>query len=104
MSDVKHFFGIIKPTRDDYITNPTDKDSEIMGKHFQYLKDLLEKGKLVLAGPVLDEKKPMGILIFECDSLEEAETLLKNDPSVKSGIQTVKILEPFKLSLYQKTD
>jgi uncharacterized protein YciI len=104
MSEVKHFFGIIKPTRDDFITNPTEKDNEIMGEHFQYLKDLLAKEKLVLAGPVLNEKKPMGILIFECDSLEEAEALLKNDPSVKAGIQIVNILEPFRLSLYQKTD
>ena len=104
MTNKKHFFGIIKPTRDDFITNPTEEDNKIMGVHFQYLKDLLAKRKLVLAGPVLNEKKPMGILIFECDSLEEAETLLKNDPSVKSGIQIVKILEPFKLSLYQKTD
>ncbi|NPE06843.1 MAG: hypothetical protein GNW80_01055 [Asgard group archaeon] len=104
MSDIKHSFGIIKPTRDDLIINPTEKDNEIMGEHFQYLKDLLKKGKLVLAGPVLNEKKPMGILIFECYSLEEAEALLKNDPSVKAGIQIAKKLEPFKLSLYQKTD
>jgi len=104
MSEINHFFGVIKPTRDDFITNPTEKDNEIMGEHFQYLKDLLAKEKLVLAGPVLNEKKPMGILIFECDSLEEAENLLKNDPSVKAGIQIVEKLEPFKLSLYQKTD
>ncbi len=104
MTEKKHFFGVIKPIRDDFIINPTEKDNKIMGEHFQYLKDLLEKGKLVLAGPVLSEKKPMGILIFECDSLEEAKELLMKDPSVKSGIQIVKKLEPFKLSLYQKTD
>ncbi len=104
MSDVKHFFGVIKPTRDDFITNSTKEDNRIMGEHFQYLKDLLAKGKLILAGPVLNEKKPMGILIFECGSFEEAEALLKNDPSVEAGIQIVNILEPFKLSLYQRTD
>ncbi|MCE7744747.1 MAG: hypothetical protein GPJ52_06390 [Candidatus Heimdallarchaeota archaeon] len=104
MTEKKHFFGVIKPTRDDFITNPTEKDNELMSKHFLYLKDLLEKGKLVLAGPVLNEKKPMGIFIFECVTLEEAEELLKNDPSVKAGIQIVKKLEPFRLSLYKKTD
>ncbi|MBK5113075.1 MAG: hypothetical protein KGD59_07925 [Candidatus Heimdallarchaeota archaeon] len=75
-----------------------------MRDHFQYLKDLLAKGKLVLAGPVLNEKKPMGIMIFECETKEEAENLLNNDPSVKASIQIIKKLEPFKLSLYQKTD
>lgn len=28
MSDVKHFFGIIKPTRDDFITNPIEEDNK----------------------------------------------------------------------------
>ncbi len=104
MTDTKHFFGIIKPTREDFITNFTKEDEKIMGEHFQYLKNLLSKGKLLLAGPVLNEKEPMGILIFECDTLENAEEMLKNDPSVKAGIQNIKKLEPFKLSLYKKTD
>jgi uncharacterized protein YciI len=104
MTNINHFFGIIKPTRDDFITNPTDEDNEIMIKHFQYLKDLLAQGKLVLAGPVLNEKKPMGIMIFECETIEEAEKMLENDPSVQAGIQKIKKLEPFRLSLYKKTD
>ena len=44
MTEKKHFFGVIKPIRDDFIINPTEKDNKIMGEHFQYLKDLLEKG------------------------------------------------------------
>lgn len=104
MTTKKHFFGIIKPTREDFITNPTEEDNKIMGVHFQYLKDLLAKGKLILAGPVLNEKKPMGIFIFECETFEEAENLMKSDPSIKAGIQIIKKLEPFRFSLYQKTD
>ncbi|NPE09016.1 MAG: hypothetical protein GNW80_12100 [Asgard group archaeon] len=104
MTEKKHFFGIIKPTQEDFMTHSTEEDNEIMGVHFQYLKDLLAKGKLVLAGPVLNEKKPMGIMIFECETIEEAKELLDNDPSVKAGIQIIKKLEPFKLSLYRKTD
>ena len=99
MTEKKHFFGVIKPTRDDFITNPTEEDNKIMGVHFQYLKDLLAEGKLILAGPVLNEQKPMGIVIFECENIGEAKELLKNDPSVKAGIQIIKILKPFRLSL-----
>ena len=104
MTDRKHFFGIIKPVREDFITNPTEEDNKIMAEHFQYLKDLLANGKLVLAGPILNERKPMGIIIFECDTIEEAKEYLENDPSIKAKIQKIKKLEPFKLSLYQKTD
>ena len=104
MSDVKHFLGVIKPTREDFMTHTTEEDNKIMGEHFQYLKSLLEKGKLVLAGPVLNEKKPMGLLILECENVDEARDLMEKDPSVKAGIQKIKMLEPFKMSLYKKTD
>ncbi|HUT80284.1 MAG TPA: YciI family protein [Candidatus Bathyarchaeia archaeon] len=101
MTEIKHFFGMIKPTRDDFLTNFTSNDEKIMSEHFEYLKDLLRKSKLVVAGPVLNEKEPFGILIFECQTLEEAEKLFKDDPSVKAGIQQIKLLEPFRLSLYR---
>lgn len=94
---------MIKPIREDFMTYTTEENNKIMGDHFQYLKDLLEKGKLVLAGPVLNEKEPFGLLIFECENKEEAKILMENDPSVKAGIQTILKLEPLRISLYKKT-
>ncbi len=73
-----------------------------MSEHFEYLKGLLANKKLVLAGPVLNEKKPQGIFIFECETIEEAQELFNNDPSVKAGIQKIVVLEAFKLSLIRK--
>lgn len=102
MSDTKHFFGIIKPVREDFMINSTEEDEKIMGEHFIYLKGLLKEGKLILAGPVTNEKKPMGIFIFECETIDEAKELFENDPSVKAGIQNIVSLEPFKLSLYRE--
>ncbi|NHJ40710.1 MAG: hypothetical protein FK731_11820 [Asgard group archaeon] len=101
MSELKHFFGMIKPLREDFMINFTKKDEEIMSDHFEYLKDLLTKKKLLLAGPVLNEKKPTGIYIFECSTIEEAQELLNNDPSIKAGIQKIVMLEPFRLSLHR---
>jgi uncharacterized protein YciI len=102
MSEIKHFFGMIKPLRDDFMINYTKEDELIMSKHFEYLKGLIEKKKLVIAGPILNEKKPTGIFIFECDTLDEAQELINNDPSIKAGIQKLVMLEPFRLSLHRK--
>lgn len=102
MSEKKHFFGMIKPLREDFMINFTKEDEQIMSEHFIYLKGLIAKKKLVLAGPILNEKKPSGIFIFECATLDEAQELLKNDPSIKAGIQKIIMLKPFKLSLHRK--
>lgn len=101
MSELKHFLGIIKPTREGFMINPTEEENRVMQEHFEYLKGLLAEGKLVLAGPVLNEKNPFGLYIFQCESKEEAENLFKNDPSIISGVQQIKVFEPFRLSLYK---
>ena len=101
MADSQHYFAIIRPVREDFMINWTDKDEKIMGEHFEYLKRLLADGKLVVAGPVTNEQKPFGIIILKCHSLDEAKEIMKKDPSVKSGIQNLELVEPFRLSLYK---
>ncbi|MHA1156039.1 MAG: YciI family protein [Candidatus Heimdallarchaeota archaeon] len=99
MSKSEHYIGIIKPTRDGFMTSPTDEEIKAMKEHFEYLKNLLSEDKLVLAGPATNIDNPFGILIFKVESREEAEKMLKNDPSIKAGVQSIKEFEPFNLSL-----
>ena len=101
MSKPSHFYGVIKPYRDDFILKPDEKEINIMSDHFNYLKKLLESKKLVLAGPTLIEEDPTGILIFEAESIVEARYLLESDPSVKAGIQNIVDLRPIRLSLFR---
>ena len=98
----KHFFAIIRPYRQDFITNPKAEEDKIMLDHFSYLKTLLKQKILFLAGPTLIPEDPLGILIFETESEEKAKKLLENDPSVKSGIQKIVDLRPIRLSLVRE--
>ena len=62
--------------------------------HVDYLNGLNATGKLVLAGPTLDDdNKPSGsIVIVEADSLEAAQALAADDPYAKAGLfETVEI-------------
>jgi uncharacterized protein len=77
----------------------TPEEDEVMGAHFQYLKRLLEEGKLILAGPSLDP--PFGIIVFEAESEEEARRLIADDPSVAAGVQTPE-LHPYRASLLRE--
>jgi uncharacterized protein YciI len=99
MTEFKYFIAIIKPFRKDFITDPDESEMAVMEEHYMYLKTLMEKDKLILAGPTLNESNPFGTIILKTSSKKEAKTLLYNDPSIVQKIQQVVEFEPFKVSL-----
>lgn len=99
MNNKQHYYAVIKPYRQDFITNPREEEEKIMQNHFYYLKELLNQKKLFLAGPTLIVDDPFGLIILETKTEEEARQLLENDPSVKAGIQMIADFRPIRLSL-----
>ena len=87
---------VIRPPRATFMDDATPAEEQVMSDHFEYLKRLLDEGKLILAGPSLDP--PFGIIVFEAESGDEARDLIAADPSVAAGIQTPE-LHPFRASL-----
>ena len=57
--------------------------------HVQYLKELEDKGHLVLCGPFIDYKG--GMVIINANSLDEAKEIAHSDPFVKSGVRSCEI-------------
>ena len=53
--------------------------------HLAHIREMAEKGKLVAAGPFTDGGELRGMYIFKVASLEEAQALSNEDPSVKAG-------------------
>jgi uncharacterized protein YciI len=74
----------------------TPEEDALMSAHFEYLKRLLDEGRLILAGPSLDPV--FGVIVLEAESEEEARRLIDADPSVAAGLQTPE-LSPFRASL-----
>ncbi|MGD6962220.1 YciI family protein [Fictibacillus phosphorivorans] len=97
--EITEFLYQIKPVRADLMENQTQEEQEKLQSHFLYLQDLLEKGKLVLAGPCLDAS--FGVVILQNTNEEEAQKFMENDPAVKGKIMTAK-LYPFRVSLIKK--
>ncbi len=62
---------------------PEDLSREVSA-HAQYLRDLKSQGKVFCAGPTDDFKE--GLIIYQADSLEQAERLAEGDPYVKSSL------------------
>ena len=97
-----HYYVIIKPYRQDFITNPKENEDKIMEDHFHYLESLLKQKKLFLAGPTLIPEDPFGLIILEAKTEEEAKELIENDPSIKAEIQKIADFRPIRLSLTRK--
>ncbi|WNS75377.1 YciI family protein [Bacillus sp. DTU_2020_1000418_1_SI_GHA_SEK_038] len=80
--------------------NWTDKEHNIVQEHFEVLQSLEKEGKLIMAGRTLDTD-PLGLVILEVDTEDEAIELMENDPAVKEGIMEAK-LSPYRLAILRK--
>ncbi len=59
--------------------------AELQRAHLNNIGKMAEEGKLVLAGPFLDDDDVRGIYIFNVETIEEAEVLTNTDPAIIEG-------------------
>ena len=65
-------------------TTDASKISAARPAHREYLKNLLDSGRLVISGPFTDDSG--GILVYEANSAAEAEALIRDDPFAQAGV------------------
>ena len=63
----------------------TEETNKVQAAHLANIERLVEEGKMILAGPFLDEWEVRGIFVYKVDSMEEAIALTKQDPAVIAG-------------------
>ena len=62
-----------------------DEAAELQKAHMDNIGRLAREGKLVLAGPFMDDGVYRGIYIFNVRTIEEAKKLTETDPAIKAG-------------------
>ena len=65
-------------------TPDRDKIAAARPAHREYLKGVFDSGRLAISGPFTDDSG--GILVYEVDTPEQAESLIRNDPFAKRGV------------------
>jgi uncharacterized protein len=79
----KYFVLHLLPLRPDFAQTMTDQEKDIMKQHVGYWTNLMNKGKILVFGPVLDPKEVYGLGIVSVDSEHEVQELIANDPAGK---------------------
>ena len=82
------FFVKTESIKKTYLTEIKIKNKTIK-EHKKWVKKLIDQGIYIKSGFLIDKDRipgAGGILIVKCDSFEEAETLIKEDPMIKSNI------------------
>jgi len=69
--------------RPDFAQTMTAEERSIMQQHVGYWTDLMNKGKVVIFGPVIDPKQIYGLGIISVDSEQEVKDFIANDPAAK---------------------
>jgi uncharacterized protein YciI len=59
--------------------------AEIQKGHLAYMDSLHKQGKLVMAGPFMDNAPARGIVVYRVRDVAEAKGLAADDPAVKAG-------------------
>ena len=86
------------------VPNSLEARMAVRGEHVARLQELLQQGRLVIAGPnpAIDSEDPGedgfsgSIIVAEFDSLQAAQDWADEDPYIKSGAYASVMVKPFK--------
>ncbi len=71
--------------RPDFAHTLTDAEREIMGRHAAHWGPYLERGDMVVFGPVLTDEDSYGLAVVETDDETALREFAKQDPVVTTG-------------------
>jgi uncharacterized protein len=89
MSD--YFVFRLIPPRPTFVQDMNDDERATMGAHGEHWRPLIEAGRMIVFGPVLDGSGSWGLGVVEADDEAEVSTLVGADPFVTSGLGSIEM-------------
>lgn len=81
----------LKAPRPTFALDMSDEERAIMGRHAAHWQPLIEDGRMVVFGPVLDGTGSWGLGVVEADDEDEIRALAAADPVITTGTAEVEI-------------
>lgn len=83
---MKYFLYKLIPPRPTFAQDMTDAEAKLMQQHVAYWKSLMDRGLVIVFGPVADPKGTYGVVILELEEETDANALGMNDPTMKADV------------------
>ncbi|HEX5509375.1 MAG TPA: YciI family protein [Pseudolabrys sp.] len=80
-----NFFLKLVPPRPSFAADMNDAEKRMMQEHVGYWKAKLDRGEVVVFGPVLDPAGPFGMGVISAPDEPGARAFADNDPAMKSN-------------------
>jgi uncharacterized protein len=74
--------------RPDFPQTMTDSEREIMGRHAAHWSPYLERGDMVVFGPILTDDNSYGLAVVQTDDEQALREFAAQDPVVTTGTAT----------------
>ena len=87
----KHFIIKLIPPRPTFHLDMSEDERYTMKQHAVYWNSLVDKGVVIVFGPVLDPRGIYGLGIMEVKTEHQARAFIADDPAVKSGLVEMEI-------------
>jgi len=71
--------------RPNFAQSLTDSEREIMNRHAAHWQPYLERGEMVVFGPILTDDDSYGLAVVETEDEQALREFAKQDPAVTSG-------------------
>ena len=81
----------LKAPRPTFALDMTDDERALMSRHAAYWQPLIDSGRMVIFGPVLDSSGSWGLGVVEADDEEELLSFAAGDPVVTSGTAEIEV-------------
>ena len=82
----KYFLLKLVAPRPTFPADMTETEALVMKEHGDYLKEFVDRGTVIVMGPVMDPTGPWGVAVVEAGSEDEVQFLISRDPTVLSGL------------------
>jgi len=79
----KYFAVRLNPSRPHFAQTMTEEERSIMQQHGAYWREYMNKGKVIVFGPVLDPNAVYGLGVLAVDDEQEVKDFIAGDPANK---------------------
>lgn len=83
---MKYFLCKLIPPRPTFAQDMKDAEAKLMEEHVAYWKGLMERGLVIVFGPVADPKGTYGVAVLEVGEEVDVNALGMNDPTMKANV------------------